>query len=192
MKQQIYFIFFGFKAFGNGFTMGFNGDYTLQTLAFYSDGYNKIWNFLRTGEFPMFDYSNFLGMNYFGTASFYYLTSPFYYLLLLCPKEFIFQGVYFLLLIKYGFGGMFFYILLRKYFNMDAIVVDASTVKSKLKINYDNPKEVGADRIVNAIGAIEYYPTPLAIVDFGTATTFCVVNENNEYLGGYYVSEAGP
>ena len=80
------FIFFGFKAFGNGFTMGFNGDYTLQTLAFYSDGYNKIWNFLRTGEFPMFDYSNFLGMNYFGTASFYYLTSPFYYLLLLCPK----------------------------------------------------------------------------------------------------------
>lgn len=111
------FIFFGFKALGNGFTMGFNGDYTLQTLAFYSDGYNKIWNFLRTGEFPMFDYSNFLGMNYFGTASFYYLTSPFYYLLLLCPKEYIFQGVYFLLLIKYAFGGLFFYILLKKFFN---------------------------------------------------------------------------
>jgi len=72
----------------------------------------------------------------------------------------------------------------RKYFNMEAIVVDASSVKSKLKINYDNPREVGADRIVNAIGAIEYYPTPLVIVDFGTATTFCVVNENNEYLGG--------
>jgi hypothetical protein len=110
------FIFFGFTALGNGLTMGFNGDYTLQTLAFYSDGYNKIWEFLRTGEFPMFDYSNFLGMNYFGTASFYYLTSPFYYLLLLCPKEFIFQGVYILLLIKYAVGGLFFYILLKKFF----------------------------------------------------------------------------
>ena len=111
------FIFFGFTALGNGLTMGFNGDYTLQTLAFYSDGYNKIWEFLRTGEFPMFDYSNFLGMNYFGTASFYYLTSPFYYLLLLCPKEFIFQGVYILLLIKYAVGGLFFYILLKKFFH---------------------------------------------------------------------------
>ena len=111
------FIFFGFTALGNGLTMGFNGDYTLQTLAFYSDGYNKIWEFLRTGEFPMFDYSNFLGMNYFGTASFYYLTSPFYYLLLLCPKEFIFQGVYILLLIKYAVGGLFFYIMLKKFFH---------------------------------------------------------------------------
>ncbi len=110
------FIFFGYKALNNGLTMAFNGDYTLQTLAFYSDGYNKIWNFLRTGEFPLFDYSNFLGMNYFGTASFYYLTSPFYYLLLLCPQKYIFQGVYFLLLIKYAVGGLFFYILLKKFF----------------------------------------------------------------------------
>ena len=111
------FIFFGTTAINNGFTMGFNGDYTLQTLAFYSDGYTKIWNFLKTGEFPMFDYSNFLGMNYFGTASFYYLTSPFYYLLLLWPQKYIFQGVYFLLLIKYATGGLFFYILLKKFFN---------------------------------------------------------------------------
>ena len=110
------FIFFGTTAINNGFTMGFNGDYTLQTLAFYSDGYTKIWNFLKTGEFPMFDYSNFLGMNYFGTASFYYLTSPFYYLLLLCPQQYIFQGVYFLLLIKYATGGLLFYVLLKKFF----------------------------------------------------------------------------
>lgn len=111
------FVFFGTTALNNGLTMSFNGDYTLQTLAFYSDGYNKIWEFLRTGEFPMFDYSNFLGMNYFGTASFYYLTSPFYYLLLLFPKKYIFQGVYLLLLIKYAIGGLFFYILLKKFFN---------------------------------------------------------------------------
>ena len=110
------FVFFGTTALNNGLTMSFNGDYTLQTLAFYSDGYNKIWEFLRTGEFPMFDYSNFLGMNYFGTASFYYLTSPFYYLLLLFPKQYIFQGVYILLLLKYATGGLFFYILLKKFF----------------------------------------------------------------------------
>ncbi len=72
---------------------------------------------------------------------------------------------------------------MRKYLNKTPMVVDSS-VKSNLTIRYDNPKEVGADRIVNAIGAIAEYKTPMVIVDFGTATTFCVINDKNEYLGG--------
>ena len=53
-----------------------------------------------------------------------------------------------------------------------------------LKIRYENPKELGADRIVNAVSGIERYGAPLIIVDFGTATTFCAINADKEYLGG--------
>lgn len=72
---------------------------------------------------------------------------------------------------------------MKKYLGIDPIIVD-SNVKTKLKIKYDNKNEVGADRIVNAIGAISIYKPPMIIVDFGTATTFCAINENFEYLGG--------
>ena len=57
-------------------------------------------------------------------------------------------------------------------------------LKTGMSIRYDNPKEIGADRIVNAVAAIEQYGAPLIILDFGTATTFCVVNDKKEYLGG--------
>ena len=53
-----------------------------------------------------------------------------------------------------------------------------------MNIKYDDPKQVGADRIVNAVAAYEKYGGPLIIVDFGTATTFCAVSEDGEYLGG--------
>lgn len=56
--------------------------------------------------------------------------------------------------------------------------------KTGINIKYDNPREVGADRIVNAVAAYNKYGGPIIIVDFGTATTFCVVNENADYLGG--------
>ena len=72
---------------------------------------------------------------------------------------------------------------MKKYLGIDPIIVD-SNVKTKLKIKYDNKNEVGADRIVNAIGAISIYKPPMIIVDFGTATTFCAINEKLEYLGG--------
>lgn len=57
-------------------------------------------------------------------------------------------------------------------------------IKTGLNIKYDNPKQVGADRIVNAVAAIEKYGSPLIIVDFGTATTFCAISDKAEYLGG--------
>ena len=57
-------------------------------------------------------------------------------------------------------------------------------IKTGLNIKYENPREVGADRIVNAVAAIHEYGSPLIIVDFGTATTYCYVNEKGEYMGG--------
>ena len=57
-------------------------------------------------------------------------------------------------------------------------------IKTGLNIKYDNPKQVGADRIVNAVAAIEKYGSPLIVVDFGTATTFCAISDKAEYLGG--------
>lgn len=73
--------------------------------------------------------------------------------------------------------------LSAKYFNRRAIVIEAG-VKTGLIIKYDNPKQVGADRIVNAVAAYAKYGGPLIIIDFGTATTFCAVSEKAEYLGG--------
>jgi type III pantothenate kinase len=70
-----------------------------------------------------------------------------------------------------------------KYFGIDPIVVGPG-VKTGINIKYDNPKEVGADRIVNAVAAYEKYGGPLIIVDFGTAITFCAVAQNGDYLGG--------
>jgi type III pantothenate kinase len=57
-------------------------------------------------------------------------------------------------------------------------------VKTGLAIAYDNPHEVGADRIVNAVAAIAAFGAPVIVVDFGTATTFDVVDESGAYLGG--------
>lgn len=71
----------------------------------------------------------------------------------------------------------------RKYLNHDPVWVDAKTAAG-MPILYDNPREVGADRIVNAVAAYEKYRTALVIIDFGTATTFDAVSATGEYLGG--------
>jgi len=60
--------------------------------------------------------------------------------------------------------------------------IDAESVK--MPILYDNPEEVGADRLVNGIAAYHIYKTSLIIIDFGTATTFDVISSKGEYLGG--------
>ncbi len=71
----------------------------------------------------------------------------------------------------------------EKYFHIKPLVVGPG-VKTGLNIKYDNPKEVGADRIVNAVAGIHEYGGPLVIVDFGTATTYCYINEHKQYMGG--------
>lgn len=72
---------------------------------------------------------------------------------------------------------------LKSYVGRAPIVVDGSTDLG-MKNKYDNPREVGADRLVNAVAAKALYGTPCIIVDFGTATTFCAINQEGDYLGG--------
>jgi type III pantothenate kinase len=71
----------------------------------------------------------------------------------------------------------------EKYFNLKPLIVEPG-VKTGMPVFYDNPKEVGADRIVNAVAGYEKYKTELIIVDFGTATTFDYVSGKGEYMGG--------
>lgn len=74
-----------------------------------------------------------------------------------------------------------------KYFNIEPFFLKPG-VKTGLKIKYRNPLEVGADRIANAIAAVDKFPGKnLIVVDFGTATTFCVISKQKEYLGGIII-----
>lgn len=75
---------------------------------------------------------------------------------------------------------------IRKCFSIEPIIVGPG-VKTGINIKYDNPKEVGADRIVNAVAVHELYNRPSVVIDFGTATTFCALMENGDYLGGCIV-----
>lgn len=71
----------------------------------------------------------------------------------------------------------------KKYFGVKPLIVGPG-IKTGLNIKYENPREVGADRIVNAVAGIQEYGSPLIIVDFGTATTYCYINEDKQYMGG--------
>lgn len=73
--------------------------------------------------------------------------------------------------------------LCRQYFGLTPYVVGAG-IKTGMPIQYDDPREVGADRIVNAVAAYEQCRCSLIVVDFGTATTFDVISENGSYQGG--------
>jgi type III pantothenate kinase len=71
----------------------------------------------------------------------------------------------------------------EKYFNSKPLFIEPG-VKTGMPVHYDNPAEVGADRIVNAVAAFEKYRGPCVIVDFGTATTFDCISAKGEYMGG--------
>jgi type III pantothenate kinase len=71
----------------------------------------------------------------------------------------------------------------ERYFNLPALFVEPG-IKTGMPIHYDNPLEVGADRIVNSVAAFEKYGGPCVAVDFGTALNFDAVSERGEYLGG--------
>jgi type III pantothenate kinase len=73
--------------------------------------------------------------------------------------------------------------LAKDHFNVTPIFVDHTTAKG-LTILYDRPSELGTDRIVSAVAAVEKYGAPCIVVDFGTATTFNAINSRREYLGG--------
>ena len=73
--------------------------------------------------------------------------------------------------------------MVRNYFHFQPVLVEPG-IKTGISIQTDNPKEVGADRIVNAVGAFAKYGGPCVVVDFGTAITYDAVSEQGEYLGG--------
>lgn len=71
----------------------------------------------------------------------------------------------------------------RDYLHVVPLVVQAG-IKTGIRIRVDNPREVGADRVANAVAGYRLYGGPLIVVDFGTATTFDVVSQEGDYLGG--------
>ncbi|MDA8232346.1 MAG: type III pantothenate kinase [Magnetospirillum sp.] len=74
--------------------------------------------------------------------------------------------------------------LCRRYFKCEPLVVGDDGVDLGLEIRLDRPEEVGADRLVNAVAAHQRYSGPLIVIDFGTATTFDVVDADGNYCGG--------
>ncbi len=82
------------------------------------------------------------------------------------------------------------YIMSRKYFHIKPLIVSARMITG-LPLHFDNPQEVGADRIADSLAAYRLYGGPVIVVDFGTATTFDYVNENGEYEGGVIIPGIG-
>jgi len=80
--------------------------------------------------------------------------------------------------------------LCERYMRKKPLVVGPG-IKTGLNLRYENPREVGADRIVNAVAAVEQYGGPLVVVDFGTATTFDCIDAAGNYLGGAIVPGIG-
>ncbi|HEY5984256.1 MAG TPA: type III pantothenate kinase [Anaerolineales bacterium] len=71
----------------------------------------------------------------------------------------------------------------RQYLKQEPLIVDAG-VKTGIRIRYEDPRAVGADRVADAVAALRLYGGPACIIDFGTATTFNAVTKDGEYLGG--------
>jgi type III pantothenate kinase len=71
----------------------------------------------------------------------------------------------------------------REYLRQEPLVVDTG-IKTGIKVRYEDPKAVGADRICDAVAVMKFYGGPACIIDFGTATTFNALTKDGEYLGG--------
>ncbi len=74
----------------------------------------------------------------------------------------------------------------QRYLHIEPVILGTG-IKTGMPVLYDNPKEVGADRIANAVGAYDLFGGPTIVVDFGTATTFDIISDKGEYLGGAIV-----
>lgn len=74
-------------------------------------------------------------------------------------------------------------IALKKYLGINSLII-SHKIKTNVSLKTDNPSQIGADRIVNACAAAALYPTPAIVVDFGTATSFDIVNNKKEFVGG--------
>ena len=106
-------VFFATSLFINYFTTPFTGDYCMQQFAFYTNGYDDWWHFFTTGEFVLYDRNTFLGVDNIGSNSFYYLFDPFFWPILLVPRQLVPQGMAVLTIFKIAASGMTFFLYMR-------------------------------------------------------------------------------
>lgn len=106
-------LFFAFALVTNLFTIPLSGDYVLQQIPFYLNGYDDWWHFIKTGEFVLWDSSTYLGVNNIGSNAFYYLLNPFFLPILLFPRFLVPQGLAVLMILKMAGAGLVFRAFLR-------------------------------------------------------------------------------
>ena len=97
----------------NELTIAISGDFYLQQIPFYHNGYDDWWTFIKTGEFPMWDESGFLGVNNIGANAFYYIWNIFFLPILILPRALVPQGLAFLIITKFVLSGYVMKKLLR-------------------------------------------------------------------------------
>ena len=99
----------------NNFTIPVSGDFTLQEIPFYFNGYDDWWKSITSGKFVMWDDSAMLGVNNIGANSFYYLFNPFFLVLLLVPRSIMPQAQAFMMITKMVLAGLSMKLLLEKF-----------------------------------------------------------------------------
>ena len=111
----IVFLMFLVTLIRNSFTIPMSGDFTLQQIPFYYNGYDDWWASLTSGKFVMWDDSAMLGVNNIGANSFYYLFNPFFLVLLLVPRGWLIQAQAFMMMTKMVLAGVTMKLLLEKF-----------------------------------------------------------------------------
>ena len=106
-------MFFLYALMTNLFTIPLSGDYVLQQIPFYLNGYDDWWHFFRTGEFVLWDSSTYLGVNHIGSNSFYYYMNPFFLPILIFPRMFVPQGLAILMIGKMVGASLTFRLYLK-------------------------------------------------------------------------------
>lgn len=111
----IAFLVFGYALINNNFVMPMSGDYVMQQIPFYYNGYDDIWTALKTGKLPLWDEQQMLGVSNVGANSFYYLFNIFFYPVLLFPRNLIPQAQAFMIITKIVLAGVGMRLLLQKF-----------------------------------------------------------------------------
>ena len=117
----------GYSLITRGFTVPFGGDFAIQGMTFIFNGYDDWHYFFKTGIFPQWDTSGFLGASNIGSNSFYYLFDPFFLAMLIFPRSWLLQIQTIMMIVKLVLGGVFFYMLVSE-FNVSTNVKKMSAV----------------------------------------------------------------
>lgn len=101
VTAAVAFAYFSSALLSQKFTIPLGGDFTQQQIPFYTNGYDDWWRFFKTGQFPLWDSNTFLGASNVGSNSFYYAMNPFFFPILLFPRDLIPQGISVLMIMKF-------------------------------------------------------------------------------------------